>query len=666
MNRLTLTRMELRNFKGIPYFSMTLDGLNAAIFGDNAVGKTTLMDSFIWLLFDKDSQNKKDFAIKTLDGNGNELHNLEHSVEIEFLYNGLPLTLKKVFYEKWTKKRGSATSEFSGHTTDYYIDGVPVQKKEYTKKIESTVQEDIFKLLTSPSFFNEQVKWQDRRKTLLEICGDISDEEVISSDDSLASLPAILQGRSIENHRKIIAARRAEINKELDRIPVRIDEIQRSLPSVEGLDKDSILTKISELNIAIDDKMTQISSIKNGKAISDKQKAIQKIEIELLKIKQEHDSDSKDQVYSLRARIQEEKSNVSILSSKLNNLTDKKLYNDKDIEKIEAQLKLLRQEWHEVNEQTFSHTDACECPTCGQSLPTAQVESAREKALSQFNLSKSTKLEEINAMGKHWAERKQGIATQNEKLAVEYEKINGQITEKNTLLSKLNDQLKQQESLIVDILDNPQYTAKLNDRADIEAEMKQIRDMSQQSIMDIQSEIVQLKMERDQLQNDVGKFALAGQSQLRIEELERQQRDLAAEYEKLEHELYLTEEFIRTKVNLLEDRINSKFKYARFKLFDTQINGGLTEVCETLYNGVPYSSGLNNAARINVGLDIISTLSQQYGFSAPIFVDNAEAVTKLINMDAQIISLVVSEPDKQLRVEVDGDELIPVDVEVIA
>ncbi|MDP4164642.1 MAG: hypothetical protein Q8898_16220, partial [Bacillota bacterium] len=566
------------------------------------------------------------------------------------------LTFKKVFYEKWTKKRGSATSEFSGHTTDYYIDGVPVQKKEYTKKIESIVQEDIFKLLTSPQFFNENVKWQDRRKTLLEICGDISDEEVIASDDSLSSLPAILQGRSIENHRKIIAARRAEINKELDRIPVRIDEIQRSLPSVEGLDKDSILTKISELNTAIDDKMTQISSIKNGKAISDKQKAIQEIEIELLKIKQEHDSDSKDKVYSLKARIQEEQSNVSIITSKLENLKNQKRYNDDNIKSIENNLVQLRQEWQEVNGQTFTHTDACECPACGQSLPAVQVEAAREKALSQFNLSKSTKLEEINAKGKQGAERKQGIVTQNEKLAVEYEKINGQITEKNTLLSKLNDQLNQQESLIVDILDNPQYTAKLNERAAIEEEMKQIRDMSQQSIMDIQSEIVQLKMKRDQLQGEVGKFALAAQSQLRIEELETQQRDLAAEYEKLEHELYLTEEFIRTKVNLLEDRINSKFKYARFKLFDTQINGGLTEVCETLFNGVPYSSGLNNAARINVGLDIISTLSQHYGFSAPIFVDNAEAVTKLINMDAQVISLVVSEKDKSLRVETDPIE----------
>lgn len=47
-------------------------------------------------------------------------------------------------------------------------------------------------------------------------------------------------------------------------------------------------------------------------------------------------------------------------------------------------------------------------------------------------------------------------------------------------------------------------------------------------------------------------------------------------------------------------------------MFAEQINGGLQEVCETTYKGVPFSS-LNNAARINVGIDIINTLSTHYG-----------------------------------------------------
>lgn len=655
--QLKLISLLLRNFKGVKQFTLDARGVNARIFGDNATGKTTLFDGFVWLLFDKDSQNKKDFSIKTVDSAGKELHNLEHEVEGAFLLDGKHLTLKKLYTEKWTKKRGSATSEFTGHTTDYFIDGVPVQKKEYTVKVDSIVQEDIFKLLTSPSYFNEQVKWQDRRKTLLEICGDIADEEVIASDNSLAALPSILQGRTIENHRKVIAARRTEINKELEKIPVRIDEINRGLPDLAGINKAELDDKIARFNNDIDEKMTIISGIRNGKAISEKEKLIQEIEISLTGIKQEHESDSKDKVYQLKARIQEEESNVSLLKSKLKNLKNQKVFNDENIKSIDLNLDHLRKQWHEVDGQEFVHKEACECPACGQALPESQVQVAKQKALSQFNLSKGEQIEEINSKGKKAKERREEFVQDIEKLAKELEKLNIQIFEKVELVAKLKTQLEQLESSIVDVRENQQYISKLEEKQNLEEEIQVLKQSAALSIQDIQTEISSIKTERDHLQETVSTFAVAAQSEKRIQELEEQERELAAEFEKLEKELFLTEEFIRTKVNLLEEKINSRFKYARFKLFETQINGGLSEVCETLYGGVPYSSGLNNAARINVGLDIINTLSEHYGFSAPIFVDNSEAVTKMIETNSQVISLVVSEKDKQLRIE-RSEELI--------
>ncbi|KIL73724.1 AAA family ATPase [Bacillus badius] len=653
--QLKLLSLSLKNFKGVRAFTLETSGDNVRVFGDNATGKTTVFDAFVWLLFDKDSQNKKDFSIKTLDENGQELHGLEHEVESTLLIDGQAVTLRKVYKEKWTKKRGSATSEFTGHTTDYFIDSVPVKKKEFAEKIASIIDEDIFKLLTSPSYFNEQLKWQDRRKTLLEICGDITDEEVIRNNQSLTNLPAILQGRSIEDQRKIIAAKRSDINKELEKIPVRIDEIQRSLPDVTDFNKVAIESEIDQMNSQIEEKQDLISNIRNGNAIAQKQKAVQEIEIELLQIKQQHEAGSKDEIYSLKARIQEEESNVSILNSKLENVKNSKRHNDENIKRIDEQLAQLRQEWHEVNSQEFTHNDQCECPTCGQSLPEEQVTSAREKALAQFNLTKSKKLEEITNKGKQGGERKQEFLDNNEVLTKEYEKLNGQISEKHTLIEKLKDQLTQLESVVVDITENAQYTAKLQEKQNIQQDIHELKTAADQSIQSIQLEIIELKSNRDRLQAELGKFAALSQSEDRIHELEAQERQLAAEYEDLEQQLYLTEEFIRTKVNLLEEKINSKFKYARFKLFETQINGGLTEVCKTTFSGVPYDSGLNNAAKINVGLDIINTLSQHYNFLAPIFVDNAEAVTKLIDSDSQLISLVVSEKDKQLRVETQQD-----------
>src|SRR5690606_2110005 len=191
-------------FKGIRNFELNTQEKDVNVFGDNAAGKTTLADAFMWLLFDKDSSNRKDFQIKTLKPDGEPEHGLEHIVEaILELEDRQQIALKKVFQEKWQKKRGSATAEFTGHTTNHFVDGVPVQKKEYDARIAEIADENIFRLLTDPRYFNEVLHWTDRRKLLLEVCGDVSDEEVISSQKALNALKDILGNRTIEQQRKI-------------------------------------------------------------------------------------------------------------------------------------------------------------------------------------------------------------------------------------------------------------------------------------------------------------------------------------------------------------------------------------------------------------------------------------------------------------------------------
>lgn len=651
MKEIKLMELNLKNFKGIRSFSLRPLGKDAKVYGDNATGKTTLFDGKLWLLFDKDSNNRKDFAIKTLDKDGNVIHNLDHEVEAVFLVDGKELTFKKVFREKWTKKRGAVRAEFTGHTTDYFIDGVPVKKKEYEAKIASLISEDVFKLLTNPAYFNEHLKWQDRREILLELAGDVTDEEVISANKDLEGLLDALKGRSIDDHRKVILARRKEINQELEKIPVRIDEIYHNLPNLDGIDKEKLEAEIEKINAAIDEKLDMISNIRNGAAITEKKKQMAEIDLELMKIQQEYEAGTKDELYRIQARIQEEKSNISLLHSKVKNIQTQAQLNDESIQEIEQQLQEWRNEWFELNKQEFVYEEESVCPACGQALPEEQINEAREKALAEFNLKKSKQLEEITTKGKAGAARKQKFIEENEKLEKEYQKLRSQIDEKQKLVEKLNQQLKAVESTIVDITENPQYVAKLREKEQLQKEIFDLQAAADDSIQSVQMEIYKLKQKRNELNAELGKFAVVEQSEARIRELQEREKYLAAEFEKLEHELYLTEEFIRTKVNLLEDKINSKFKYARFKLFERQINGGIQEVCETLYEGVPYSSGLNNAAKINVGLDIINTLSKHYGVSAPIFVDNAEAVTRLIDVDAQVISLIVSEKDKTLRVE---------------
>ena len=100
-----LINLKLTNFKGIRNFTLDAQGCDISVFGDNATGKTTLADAFMWLLFDKDSANRKDFEIKTLGPDGEPEHGLEHTVEaILELEDGRYLALKKSIQGKMDQK----------------------------------------------------------------------------------------------------------------------------------------------------------------------------------------------------------------------------------------------------------------------------------------------------------------------------------------------------------------------------------------------------------------------------------------------------------------------------------------------------------------------------------------------------------------------------------
>jgi DNA repair exonuclease SbcCD ATPase subunit len=665
MKQITLDKLILKNFKGVKSFALDASCRNVKVFGDNATGKTTLFDSFIYLLFDKDSQNKKDFQIKTVSPSGKVIHGLEHEVEGVFSLDGRKLSLKKVFTEKWTKQRGSAEKQFTGHETKYFIDDVPCKKKEYTDKVAEIVDEDIFKLLTNPSYFNEQLHWEKRRSILLEICGDVSTEEVIASNQNLSRLPGILNGRSIEDHRKVINSRRSLINKELDKIPVRIDEINRNLPDTNGLDEKTLNTEIGFIQSQMNEKNEQISRINSGGEVAEKQKKLRELEGDLIQIKNQHQMKSDELLSAKKTEYYQKKNELDSLKNDFTSKTREIDSLKQGIARLTNIADRLRTEWHEKNNKTFEFTGEESCPSCGQSLPAEKVEAAKEKALADFNLKKSNQLEEIASQGKREKSVIDEYNHQITKLTEESNLINENSKHKQSEFENLLADIEQTKTGISNVETEPEYIDKQKEIAGIKQDIHTLQTSVETSISSIRSEIAKLQSDLQSLNSQLGTIDQVEKAKTRIAELEVEERELSAEYEKLEGELFLTEEFIRNKVQLLEQKINNRFKHAHFKLFSEQINGGLTETCETLFQGVSYSSGLNNAAKINVGLDIINTLSDHYGFLAPIWIDNSEAVTKLIDTKSQIITLVVSEPDKQLRVEQIDDSLITVDCEVI-
>ncbi|MGJ9384285.1 AAA family ATPase [Salipaludibacillus sp. CF4.18] len=651
MKKLELVQLNLKNFKGIKAFTLDANGESKDVFGDNEVGKTTLPDAFNWLFFDKDSNNKKDFAIKTLDEDNNEIHGLDHEVSATINVDRKPTIFQKIYKEKWTKKKGSAHKEFTGHTTDYFIDEVPVKLKEYKDKVGEILDEESFKLLTNPAYFNESLKWGERREILLEVCGDVSNEDVIASDRKLSKLSDILGDKSIDDLKKIIAGKKKEINKQLDILPARIDEVQHNLPDISGLSEHGLKEEAAEYQEKIQAKEDEISRIRNGSEVAEKQKQLSELETELNTIKNSHDSDNREKIVAKDQEYYKIKNLRDDIEFQITSADRKIKMNANTANGLEKQKKELADQYYQEKEKEMPEHDDSECSACGQALPVEQVKEAHEKALASFNRKKSERMEHIMSQGKQLKEKIAFYDDENEKILTTIEESKQSVENYDKQLEALQQEINDIKTNTTSIDENPKYKELQSDILNVKSSINELQSSTIGNTNQAKEELQTLTEEKTAVTLNLNKFEQHKQSKTRIKELTDQERSLSKEYEKLEAELYLSEEFIRTKVSLLEEKINSKFKYARFKLFETQINDGLKETCETLYKGVPYSKGLNNAWRINIGLDIINTLSEHYNFSAPIFIDNREAVTKLIDTEAQTISLIVSEKDKQLRVE---------------
>ncbi|EIW20745.1 MULTISPECIES: AAA family ATPase [Pelosinus] len=647
--KMILMKMIVKNFKGFKDFTLEANGDSLMVFGDNGTGKTSIADAVNWLFFNKDTQNKTDFGIKTMN-NGVVIPAISHEVEGVFLIDGNEVSLKKEYVEKYTKKRGGVTSEFTGHETNHFIDGVPKSKGEYEKYIASIVNEDVFRLLTNPAYFNEQLHWKDKRKTLLDICGDISDEDVITSDKSLTTLPSILKGRTLDDHKKVIAARRKAINEELEKIPGLINENNLMKPDLIGLDKELTAAEIEDLTEKRNAKNQEVSRIEQGGEIAEQQKLLSQSESRLLDIQTKFRSETSDIKFVKEQSLRALKMNLVTVQNAIKSKETAVKNLENDIVTYSKNREKLLADWHKENDKVFTSNGDCSCPTCGQSLPKGMIEEAANKALTQFNLKKSSELEFIEKQGKAQAENINNAHKSIDKLRTEIISHGSNKENLETSISVL--QLELEAIKIPDIATNAEYANELKFKESVLAKINILQTETNSLIDGLDKEAKELTSQINEKSSTLLKFKQAEDIDKRINELAKKQETLSAEFEKLEQELFLTEQFTRTKVNLLEERINSKFKFTQFKMFDIQVNGGLDECCTALGpNGVPYGAGLNQAARTNVGLDIINTLSDYYGFEAPIFIDNRESVVRLIDTKAQLINLVVSEPDKALRVE---------------
>lgn len=639
-----LINMKLENFKGIRHLEIPFNGLNRVFRGTNGAGKSTIADAQSWLLTGKKSDANEDLDPKTIGPEG-YIHNLEHSVECKYELDDRSLiTLKKVFKEKYTKKRGSTTSEFSGHVVEYYMDDVPVKQKQFDEYLANIFKSAENILMLSNINYFANMDWKKRRKILLEMCGDYSDDYIIANNPELIELKGVLlkdgtndQYYTVDEFMKMTKERMKKTNSDIQMIPARIDEASRAIPDVSSLDKDSIQNQIDGIEAKINELNIEKLSLSSSDQERMKQERIHEIQME---IKDARIAFADEQ--SKKSRKSQE--NINFLSSKINDLQirlsgidSRKRNAENDINYMINQRNKLLEEYKEVQMKEWD-TSKEVCPTCGRELPAEQIDELKSK----FNLDKHNKLTEINKRGQSVSkgaieEQKAAIA----KLDKEKEIAGSEIILYKKQLSKLEESKPKAE-----LFENTEMYHVLNQKLQ-EAQNMIVDDLNIARKQELEDDISNLNEEKKLREKELSLFSTVDYQNKRIDELKKTQKILSENYEKMEFEIHLCEEFIKTKVNMITENINQYFKNVRFKLFETQINGGLKECCDVMVPAksgayVPFNNGSNRGANMNAGIEMISVLSRYIGAELPVFVDNAESVVDLNSYDnMQIIKLVV-------------------------
>lgn len=653
-----LIKLVLDNFKGAKHFELNAEGKDIVVRGENNTGKTTIADAFYWLLFNKDSKGSTKFAIKTLDNVGDEINNLKHSVYAVLKIDGKEHHIKKTYSEKWTRKRGQAKSSFTGHETVYELGATeeeltPKKLKDFNEFINSIISdEQIFKLTTNPFWFNS-LKQDERKNILMSLVDEVTDEDVIKSDTKLKELKKLLGDGSLEDFKARIKRNKKAINDDLKAIPVRVDEINHNMPDVQKYDKDKLEKELASINEEIKVIDGEIKDIENGLSVEKIEKDIKSKQLEIQYLIDNHDGDSRRKLTSLNNEESEKERAVAVKRRDLSNLKAELQRNESEMEEQNENFKNLGTKHKELVNEQKEFTTATVCDCCGQDIPAHMQEEAIKKMEESYNADKSETLEKIQSDGIEIRNRVKYLSEQNDEIEKSMETIKKEINKDTQSIDELKEEIKVLESNNTRVEDTDEY--KQID-SDIQA-LKEQKGQSIQSISDDVNGLIESKKEpllnqqRD-IKQKLDDIQLSQRAIQRIDELESRQEQLAQEYNDLEHATFLTEEFTKQKVKLMESSINDKFEITKFKLFNVLINEGVEDVCIALHNGVPYDSGLNNAARINVGLDIINALSKHYNFYAPIMIDNAESVTDVHETTSQQIQLEVSKKDKELTVEV--------------
>lgn len=656
MKQIKLLSMHIQNFKGCKDRTIEF-GQTTRITGDNGVGKSTVFDAYLWLLFDKNSKGVTNFAVRPLTESGETINNIEISVEATISVDNDEYKLRKTQKQKWVKKRGTDTREFQGNVNEFDINGYPKSQKEFKEFISGIVNEEVFPLISNPAAFTS-LPWKEQRDILMQFVGDVSDVGIAETfgEKYLKLIPELKIANTDDILKKYTKAKNT-LNKDMVEIPARIDEASKQLViadvgalEVEKAAKEVALQKVEDELSGGNGKLEEINS---------KRQEIMNLKFHISEIQNaeneklfEKSKGLRDDLVAKEDILRSIKREIADTNSEIHSVHSKYEWSVKEV-------KRLQEEWKAEKAKTFPEMvpmepipeSASVCPTCGQDLPEdviqKNIENYEKKKqayedkytndLIQFKERKKNKISEIETAGTEAASDRDKYKSREEELRKSMVELDSKLAEAQKAYDSVQEELNRYPKT-ADISEKAEYLATVEKISVLEKEIESMSsDTSGRTELEAKKAVL-----KDEIAEIAGKILAADNTKTkkRIAELEAEQKEVGQKIAEQEQMIDLVEDFIRTKMNMISEKINGMFSIVSFKLFDNQINGGLKETCTCTVKGVGHSD-VNDGHEIVAGLDIINTFSEKFGVRCPIFIDRAGELNEIYipEMDNQLILL---------------------------
>ena len=632
--RISLKKLILENFMCYSHKEVDFND-NTKITASNGKGKSSIVNAYMWLLFNCDYQLADNPPVRCMVG-GKTVDDIDVSVTAVFDVDGKEVVMRKSQKRKYSKDGSSYKDDNS-----YSINDVPKTLRDFNAYLDADMS--ILKMCSNINAFLAK-KPAEMREFLFGLVDGILDVDVAKSKVELAELVPLLEKYTADELSAMNKATKSKVTKELPVLDGQIAEKERDIQIKRSIDisalelqKNAIKEKLSKVT----EDQLDMDKVTEHDEIADKILKL-KFKISAMQNKANEDLDCKRSM--LRSAIDDCKTTQM---SVIQGISD----NDWDIDQSIRTLSIWKSkkeklvaEWKSVNAEKFNELTTI-CPTCHREFPAEDI----ERLKSDFAQNQAERLAAIEADGNAITQKIKEIEERIEKLKKCNEFNRKTVADTGTKLTKLEEEYNALP-LCIDISGDDEYISVMAQIEALEINMAGMETTATRTRL--KSEETALRQELAECEAKITKSDTEA-DETRLEELLANKRNLGQAQTDAQKILDLLDDLDKAKNEVLTNEINKHFKLTKWRLFEFAKNGGYKSTCIPTIDGKSILTTMSNKGNRIIGrIDICNSIQQISNVACPMWLDDAESLDSAnqqnaVDMvDGQIIMLAVNDNEE--------------------